>query len=123
MGVYAASRLGLYSLALLILHLAPRGDIYIYMDEAKQALADKLVYRDFITPHAPLDPYLLSSMLRLPQLSPLTIIFFAVLFDIATMFVWLKAAELFQPHNASPRSTFGSGSTPQALLPSRLTGR
>jgi hypothetical protein len=39
-------------------------------------------------------PYLLSSMLRIHN-SPLTIIFFAVLFDIITIFVWLEAAQFF----------------------------
>ncbi len=85
---FALSRIGLFALAFWILHLQPRGDIALYMYEAAPAYAGRLVYRDFKTPHAPLDPYLLAGMLHV-HYSATTIIFFAVLFDIGAFALWM----------------------------------
>lgn len=85
---FALSRIGAFALAFWIIHLQPRGDVFLYMDEAGPAYAGKLVYRDFKTPHAPLDPYLLAGMLHV-HYTPTTIIFFAVLFDVAAFALWM----------------------------------
>jgi hypothetical protein len=122
MAAYAASRLGLFTVVMLVLHIAPRGDINLYMQEAAPALAGKLVYRDFITPHAPLDPYLLGSMLRLHN-SPLTIIFFAIVFDILTIFIWLKAAQFFLNPVTLRRAALLVLFNPTSLLTESIDGQ
>ncbi len=122
LGAFALSRLGLFTLAMLILHLTPRGDITLYMEEAAPALAGKLVYRDFITPHAPLDPYLLSSMLRLHH-SPLTIIVFGILFDILAMWIWMKAARYFLPTLTLRRAALLVLFNPTSLLTEGIDGQ
>jgi hypothetical protein len=122
LALFAASRLGLYTFALLILHMAPRGDIFMYMEEAAPALAGKLVYRDFPTQHAPLDPYMLSSMLRLHH-SPLTIIFFAVCFDILAMFVWMKVAPVFLDSLTLRRAALLVLFNPTSLLSESIDGQ
>jgi hypothetical protein len=104
MTVYALSRLGLYAVAFVLLHMVPRGDINLYMDEAIAAFGGHLVYRDFGTPHAPLDPYLLEGMLRIHN-NPLTIIFFAVVFDLVTMWIWMRVGERFLSTTVFRRAT------------------
>ncbi len=122
MAAYAASRLGLFTVVMLVLHMTPRGDINLYMQEAAPALAGKLVYRDFITPHAPLSPYLLASMLRLHH-SPLTIIFFAVVFDILTIFIWLKASQFFLNPVTLRRAALLVLFNPTSLLTESIDGQ
>ena len=87
--VFAFSRIGLSLTAFFGLHLQLRGDINLYMQEASPGYAGQLVYRDFITPHAPLSPYLFAGMLHL-HYDPLTIILFAILFDVAAYVLWLR---------------------------------
>jgi len=96
LAAFALSRLVLYTIALLLLRIPPHGDVTLYMAEAAHA-PGHLVYRDFLTNHAPLSPYLLNALLHLHH-SPLTLILCAILFDIAAMFVWMKAA----PHFLDP---------------------
>ncbi len=86
---FALSRAGLFFVAFLVLHLQPRGDIELYMQEAAPAYAGQLVYRDFATPHAPLSPYMFATMLHL-RYDPRTIIFFAALFDLAAFALWMR---------------------------------
>ena len=86
---FALSRAALFAAAFLVLHLQPRGDIEMYMQEAAPAYAGKLVYRDFFTPHAPLSPYMFATMLRL-RYDPRTIIVFAILFDLAAFTLWMR---------------------------------
>jgi hypothetical protein len=93
---FALSRLGLFTIAMLILRINPRGDITLYMTEADHA-PGHLVYRDFLTNHSPLDPYLLHTLLSLHH-SPLTLILFSILCDVAAMGVWMQAA----PHFLNP---------------------
>ncbi len=120
--VFAASRLATFFLAFGLLHLVPRGDITLYMEEATPALAGKLIYRDFITPHAPLDPYLLSSMLRLHH-SPLTIMLFGVLFDICALYLWMKAAPHFLSALTFRRTVLLMIFNPTSLLTEAIDGQ
>jgi hypothetical protein len=85
---FAVTRLGMFALAFWVIHLQPRGDISLYMQEAAPAYAGRLVYRDFVTPHAPLSPYMLAGMLHI-HYAATTIIFFAILFDIAAFALWM----------------------------------
>ena len=122
MATYAVSRLGLYTLAMLVLHLRPQGDVILYMEEGAPALAGKLVYRDFLTPHAPLSPYFLASMLRLHN-SPLTLILFAILFDIATIYIWLKAASFFLDPITLQRAALLVLFSPTSLITEAIDGQ
>ncbi len=121
-GAFALSRLGIFFLAFGLLHLVPHGDISLYMEEAVPAYAGKLVYRDFITPHAPLNPYLFSAMLHL-HYSQLTIMFFGVLFDIAAMYVWMKAAPAFISRLTLQRAALLVVLNPTSLLTEAIDGQ
>jgi hypothetical protein len=122
LALFTLSRLGLFLLAYPILHLTPRGDILLYMNEAVPAFMGKLVYRDFFTPHAPLSPYLMSSMLHL-HYSPLTIMFFGNLFDLCAMAVWFKAAQEILPSLTLRRAALLILFNPTSLLTEAIDGQ
>ncbi len=95
LGAFATSRLGLFALLFLVLHLAPRGDAPgYYMQEASHALSHQLVYRDFLSSYAPLHPYLDAALIRAWH-TPLAIILFTILFEIATLPFWFRVARTF----------------------------
>jgi hypothetical protein len=122
LGAFAVSRVGLFALAFGVLHLQPHGDISLYMEEALPALSGKLVYRDFPTMHAPLNPYLFAAMLRLHH-SPLTIMFFGVLFDIGAMYLWMKAAPYFLSRLTLRRAALLVLFNPTSLLTDAIDGQ
>ena len=122
LAAFTLSRVDLFALAFGILHLQPHGDISLYMEEALPALAGKLVYRDFATMHAPLNPYLFAAMLRLHH-SPLTIIFFGVLFDIGAMYLWMKAAPYFLSTLTLRRAALLVLFNPTSLLTEAIDGQ
>ena len=122
LAAFALSRVGLFGLAFGVLHLQPHGDISIYMEEALPALAGKLVYRDFPTMHAPLNPYLFAAMLRLHN-SPLTIMFFGVLFDIAAMYLWMKTLPYFLSRLTLRRAALLVLFNPTSLLTEAIDGQ
>ncbi len=122
LAAFALSRIALFVLAFGILHLQPHGDISLYMEEALPALAGKLVYRDFATMHAPLNPYLFAAMLRLHN-SPLTIMFSGVLFDIAAVYVWMKTAPYFLSTITLRRAALLVLFNPTSLLTEAIDGQ
>jgi hypothetical protein len=122
LALFTLSRLGLFALAFLILHLDPRGDIERYMQEAAPALAGKLVYRDFITMHAPLHPYMLAGMLH-PWRSALSVILFSCIFDILGFSVWLTAGSQFLPELTLRRAALLVLFNPTSLLSVAIDGQ
>lgn len=94
MGVFAASRFGLFAVLFLVFGIAPRGDIpAYYVPEAVSALAGKMPYRDFPSSYAPLHSYLDAGLL-LAWHSPLMIILFAVFAETALLWTWLRMGRL-----------------------------
>jgi Dolichyl-phosphate-mannose-protein mannosyltransferase len=94
MATFAISRLGIYLLTYVILHLAPRGDIpSYYLLEAQSVLHGQLPYRDFPSSYAPLHPYL-DALVLLVWNSPLAIILFAIVAESLLLWVWLQLGRL-----------------------------
>lgn len=94
-GAFVASRVGLFALIFLVLHIAPRGDVPgYYLDQAHQVLRHLLPYRDFISSYAPLHPYLDAGLISLWH-SPLAIMFFSVLVELLLLPLWMGAGREF----------------------------
>ncbi|HWB33319.1 MAG TPA: hypothetical protein VG714_09115 [Acidobacteriaceae bacterium] len=119
---FALTRAGLYFAAFFLFHMQPRGDIDLYMQEAIPAYRHQLVYRDFITPHAPLSPYLFSAMLHI-AMSPLTIIFFAVLFDIGAFTLWMRYSARLPAALTERRAALLMICSPVSLLTVAIDGQ
>ncbi|MBE7179921.1 MAG: DUF2029 domain-containing protein [Terriglobus roseus] len=87
---FAAIRLLLFSVVFLDLRIAPRGDLPgIYIGEIKAHLAGGVPYRTYATSYAPLFPYLYGALYRLAP-SPLTLIIFSILVEVATAAIFLR---------------------------------
>lgn len=94
---YAATRIAVFALVFLVLKVHPGGDVVVYyFPEGAGILAGGTLYKDVLTPHAPLDGYVLAAILWVHR-SAQTIIFFAVLADIAAVWVWTRTAKAFLP--------------------------
>jgi hypothetical protein len=92
---FVLSRLGLYVLTFLVLHLAVRGDVpTFYVLPARAALQHKLPYIDYPTSYAPLHATLDAGLLLLWN-SPLAIILFAILAECFLLPVWLRVSRQF----------------------------
>jgi hypothetical protein len=92
---FVFSRFAIYIGAFLLLHLEPRGDVVgFYWREAKLVLGHLLPYRDFISPYAPLHPYLDAIALRIWS-SPLALILLVVLVETLILPLWLRVGRLF----------------------------
>jgi hypothetical protein len=92
---FIISRFAIYIGAFLILHLEPRGDVVgFYWSEAKAVLEHLLPYRDFLSPYAPLHPYLDAIAIRI-WFSPLAIILLALLVETLVLPLWLRVGRLF----------------------------
>ena len=86
---YAVSRLGLFGLVFLVLHIPPRGDIpSYYMPEGESALRGLMPYRDFASSYGPLHPYMDAAVLRVWN-SPVALIGFALLIELVTLALFL----------------------------------
>ena len=97
LAVFAAVRLLLFSLIFLVLRLPVRGDLpSFYMQEAWWRLEGKVPYRDFLSSYAPLSTYLYAAVYRLHR-SPVTLVLFAVLVEIAAAALWLKVLNRVAP--------------------------
>jgi hypothetical protein len=91
----AALRLGMYALVFLVLRIPPRGDVQsYYMSQAEDALAHRLIYRDFDSSYAPLHPYLDGGLLALWH-SPLVMILLAIVVEIVAMPLWMLIGRTF----------------------------
>jgi hypothetical protein len=88
-GALVCSRLGLFALVFLVLHLQVRGDIPgFYWPEALAVLRGGLPYRNFISSYAPLHAYIDAAAIRI-WYSPLAIILMAILAECLLLPVWL----------------------------------
>ena len=95
--LFAVSRLGLFALVFLVLKIAPRGDVpAFYFEQGRQVLAGLLPYRDFISSYAPLHPYLDAGLISAWR-SPLAIMLFSMLAELAILPIWLSAGRVFLP--------------------------
>ena len=91
----AVSRLGLFFLVFLVLHVAPRGDIQaFYFPQAVEVLRHHLPYRDFVSSYAPLHPYLDAVFVKL-WATPLSIMLFSVLVELAVLPLWWRVGPVF----------------------------
>lgn len=94
---YAVTRIAVFVLVFLVLRIQPGGDVTVYyVPEGTGILAGGTLYKDVLTPHAPLDGYILAAILWIHH-SAQAIIFFAVLADIAAVWLWMRAAKSFLP--------------------------
>ena len=88
----AVSRLALFALVFLVIRIPARGDVSVYyMPEARSVLTGLMPYRDFASSYGPLHPYMDSIFLRLWN-SPLALILFAILIEVATLRLFLSLA-------------------------------
>lgn len=96
---FAALRLTLYALVFGVLRIPPRGDVpAIYTFEARRVLSGSLPYRDVYTSYAPLHAYIDGALLLLWN-SPLMLILFAILVEIAVAYLWIRIGRLSLPDN------------------------
>jgi hypothetical protein len=91
---FVISRLGVFALVFLVLHIAPRGDLNIYGEEAAKVAQGQLPYRGVPSSYAPLHPYLDVVLLRLGH-GPLGIILFAIVCECVLVFLWLPLGRSF----------------------------
>jgi glycosyl transferase family 87 len=119
---FALTRIAFFLGAFFVLHIAARGDILLYMQEAAHVYAGQLVYRDFITPHAPLSAYLFAAMLQL-RYDPRTIILFSVLFDVAAFALWLRFSAHMQDALMERRAALLMIASPVSLLTVAIEGQ
>lgn len=87
---FVLTRLGLFGLIFFVLHIPPRGDIpAYYWPQANSVFQGLVPYRDFVSSYAPLHPFLDAVAVRVWH-SPLSIIFLAVLVEMALLPLWLR---------------------------------
>ncbi len=92
---FCVSRIGIFALIFIVLHIAPRGDIpAYYWPEANSVLKGLLPYRDFTSSYSPLHPYLDAVAISIWH-SPLAIILLAILAECVLLPLWLRFARAF----------------------------
>ena len=86
---YAASHLLVFFAAFFVLHQKPWADLpAFYVPQAHAVMHGLMPYRDFKSSYAPLNAYLDAALLRLHD-SPLSILVFQILCDIASVPFWI----------------------------------
>jgi len=86
---YAASHLLVFFAAFFVLHQKPWADLpAFYVPQAHSVMHGLVPYRDFKSSYAPLNAYLDAALLRLHD-SPLSILVFQILCDIASVPFWI----------------------------------
>jgi len=91
------SRLGVFGIAFFLLHMLPRGDVpAYYFSQAELALHRSIPYLNFVSSYAPLHPYLDAALLRLWP-TPLAIMLFSVLVEMAILPLWSRIARDLLP--------------------------
>ena len=84
------SRLGLFTILFMVLHLVPRGDIpAFYFPQANAVFQSQLPYRDFPSSYAPLHAYIDALFIAFWR-TPLAIILASVLGEFALLPLWLR---------------------------------
>lgn len=99
--VFAGARLLLFAAVFLVLRLPVRGDLpSFYMQEAWWRLAGRVPYRDFPSSYAPLSTYLYAAVYRMHP-SPLTLVLFAILVEIAAAVLWVRVLRVVVPERTA----------------------
>lgn len=99
--VFAGVRLLLFAVVFLVLKLPVRGDLpSFYMQEAWWRLAGRVPYRDFPSSYAPLSAYLYGAVYSVHP-SPLTLVLFAVLVEIAAAVFWVRVLRAVVPEGTA----------------------
>ena len=97
LAAFAISRLGLFALIFVVLHVAPRGDVLgYYFPQAEQVLAHLVPYRDFVSSYAPLHPFLDGVAISMWH-TPMAIILISVLAESLLIPLWMMAGREFLP--------------------------
>ncbi len=91
---FLVSRWGLYLAIFVVAHIAPHGDVSIYVEEATAVLHGQLPYRDFLSSYAPLHCFLDAGLMRL-WFTPKVIIVFAIFAECFLVPLWLRMAREF----------------------------
>lgn len=92
LGGFLATRVGIFTLVFLLLHIPPRGDVpFFYRPEALCVLDGLLPYRDFPSSYAPLHGFLDGLVLSLWN-SPLALILFSILVEAGALGLLLRTA-------------------------------
>ncbi len=99
--MFAASRLLLFAVVFLLFRLPVRGDLpSFYMQEAWRRLEGKVPYRDYLSSYAPLSSYVYAAVYRVHP-SPVTLVLFAVLVEIAAAALWLRVLNQVVPERVA----------------------
>ena len=95
----AISRLGLFAMIFIVLHISPRGDVLgYYLPQAEQVLGHRVPYRDFVSSYAPLHPYLDAVAIAIWH-TPVAIMLCAVLAELLLLPLWLLAGRNLLPED------------------------
>ncbi|MGA2134365.1 MAG: hypothetical protein ABSH50_18900 [Bryobacteraceae bacterium] len=97
LGLWAATRFGLFTTVYGFLGFSPQSDINAYFSEGRAATAGLLVYRDFSSSYAPLFPYAIGAALKWVWASPKVIVLLAILAEGASLLLWMNIAERLLP--------------------------
>lgn len=91
---FAVSRVALWLLVFVILRIAPRGDISIYVEEAQRNLHHLVPYRDFLSSYAPFHSYMDASLLRIFH-TQLALIAFVICVESFLLPLWFRVGRNF----------------------------
>jgi hypothetical protein len=92
---FIVSRVVVYVGVFLVLHIAPRGDVFgAYWPEAKLIQQHLVPYRDFLSSYAPLHPYLDALVIDI-WFSPLAIILLAICVEFLILPLWFRIGRVF----------------------------
>lgn len=91
---FVISRVALWLLVFLVLRIAPRGDITIYVEEAERNLQHLVPYIDFASSYAPLHSYMDASLLGILH-TPIVLILFAICVESFLLPLWFRVGRSF----------------------------
>ncbi len=101
LAVFASTRLLLFAVTFLVLRLPVRGDLpSYYLQEAWWRLAGGVPYRTFPSSYAPLSSFLYAAVYSIHR-SPLTLVLFAIVAEIAAAWVWLRVLDGVAPEHTA----------------------
>ena len=104
LALFTASRFLVFLVTFFLLHQKPHADLPVYyMPEAHAVMHGLIPYRDFTSSYAPLNPYLDALLLHMHD-SPLSILVFLIICDIASIPFWIGFLRRFLPETTLRRS-------------------
>jgi len=121
--VFISSHVVLSFVAFFILHQKPHADLpAFYMPEAHSVLNGLVPYRDFRSSYAPLNSYLDALLLRMHD-SPMTIIAFQIVCDIASVPFWMGFLRRYIPETTVRKAALLFMLQPLVLWETCLDGK